>query len=366
LDSSISPHLKVPPKDDELEISLLGPGYGESVVIHLGNDNWIIVDSCRLKGIEDPAPLHYLKQIDRDISSCVKLVVATHWDDDHIGKLHKVIENCLSAEFFISQALNNEKFTTLVIDSPLSSSSAQKTPSGLSEFSKIFSILFERQKQIKYSSNDKLLWRSKINSEDEIWALSPSDKVFEQSIASLIAQIPDKNSSNGKIRTPSPNLTSVALWIKLGGTKVLLGADLEEDSTHKGWSIIMDDCKCIDGKASIFKVPHHGSENGDHPRVWEELLQNDPICLVAPWNKSSKLPTQKDIQRLKQNSNHLYLTADPYKSEKFKVGDGFLRRKFKEKKIREVLTNFGMVRLRKAKDSDEWERECFGQAQLVS
>jgi len=35
-----------PPQPDELEISLFGPGYGESTLVHLGSGNWMIVDSC--------------------------------------------------------------------------------------------------------------------------------------------------------------------------------------------------------------------------------------------------------------------------------------------------------------------------------
>ena len=41
------PDIKVdPPSPDELEISLFGPGRGECVVVHLGNNDWLVVDSC--------------------------------------------------------------------------------------------------------------------------------------------------------------------------------------------------------------------------------------------------------------------------------------------------------------------------------
>ena len=35
-----------PPGEDEFEVVLLGPGYGESIVLHVGYGGWIIVDSC--------------------------------------------------------------------------------------------------------------------------------------------------------------------------------------------------------------------------------------------------------------------------------------------------------------------------------
>jgi len=34
-------------RPDELEVSVFGPGYGESLAIHLGLGSWIIIDSCR-------------------------------------------------------------------------------------------------------------------------------------------------------------------------------------------------------------------------------------------------------------------------------------------------------------------------------
>lgn len=35
-----------PPVADELEVSVFGPGVGESVVVHLGHGDWMVVDSC--------------------------------------------------------------------------------------------------------------------------------------------------------------------------------------------------------------------------------------------------------------------------------------------------------------------------------
>lgn len=34
------------PESDQFELTLIGPGYGESVVVHLGRGLWMIVDSC--------------------------------------------------------------------------------------------------------------------------------------------------------------------------------------------------------------------------------------------------------------------------------------------------------------------------------
>jgi hypothetical protein len=48
------------PNADELEISLFGPGYGESLALHLGNGQWMIVDSCVDSSSRRAAALGYL------------------------------------------------------------------------------------------------------------------------------------------------------------------------------------------------------------------------------------------------------------------------------------------------------------------
>ena len=73
-----------PPEPDEVEVSLFGPGFGECVLVHLGNNQWMVVDCCLELSSGRPAPIHYLEQLGCDIEQAVCLVVATHWHDDHM------------------------------------------------------------------------------------------------------------------------------------------------------------------------------------------------------------------------------------------------------------------------------------------
>lgn len=61
-----------PPERDEIEVSVFGPGYGESILLHIGNNNWLIVDSCLDFPSRESAPLRYLRQIGIDPASSVK------------------------------------------------------------------------------------------------------------------------------------------------------------------------------------------------------------------------------------------------------------------------------------------------------
>ena len=94
----------MPPNADQVEVTLLGPGYGECAVIHLGNDHWAVIDSCRDSYSGKPAALSYLESIGVDPEKAVKLVLATHWHDDHIYGMGALVSRCVGAKFCCSSA----------------------------------------------------------------------------------------------------------------------------------------------------------------------------------------------------------------------------------------------------------------------
>ena len=82
------------PPPDVAEVSLIGTGYGESVVVHVGWGEWVIVDSCSEKEaphLAQSSAVSYLRRIGVDLSKQVSLVFASHWHDDHIAELSKVV-----------------------------------------------------------------------------------------------------------------------------------------------------------------------------------------------------------------------------------------------------------------------------------
>ena len=71
--SRLTPY-NVSPETDEIEVTLIGPGYGECALIHIGKRRWVIVDSC-LDGYGQPAALAYLSDLGLNPSEVVCLVV---------------------------------------------------------------------------------------------------------------------------------------------------------------------------------------------------------------------------------------------------------------------------------------------------
>ncbi len=195
-----------PPSENEIELSLFGPGYGESIVLHLGDGEWVIIDSCINKN-KEPAPLHYLRAIGVNPSIAVKLIVATHWHDDHVRGIASVVRNCPNAQFFCSDALREEEFLSLVCS--LRERSMMNSTSGVKEFGDVMSILEERidaKEKFgtpKWAVVDRRIWNrdSSKSISAEVWSLSPSDAsitLAKREIASLIPQ-----GGDSKLRVPS-------------------------------------------------------------------------------------------------------------------------------------------------------------------
>lgn len=101
------------PRTDEVEVSLLEPGYGESILVHTSKGEWLVVDSCR--GADgEPAALSYLRGMDLNPSMAVKMVVAMHWHDDYVHGMAQIVSAGRSAHFRCASALKTDEFLGLV------------------------------------------------------------------------------------------------------------------------------------------------------------------------------------------------------------------------------------------------------------
>jgi len=60
------------PGPDVIEVSIFGPGKGESVLVHLGQGEWIVVDSCVNQRTREVPALTYLDRIGVDVGTQVR------------------------------------------------------------------------------------------------------------------------------------------------------------------------------------------------------------------------------------------------------------------------------------------------------
>ncbi|MCY4385175.1 MAG: MBL fold metallo-hydrolase [Nitrospinae bacterium] len=148
-----------PPDIDEFEFTLLGPGYGESIVLHVGGGAWVLVDSC-LDEKGTPRSLRYLENMDIDPAESVELIVATHWHDDHIRGMTQMVEVCDKATFCCSSVLRDKEF--LAVIGALEYRHLSVAGSGLREIFNVFSRLSQVASRLKLALIDCLIFGNYI------------------------------------------------------------------------------------------------------------------------------------------------------------------------------------------------------------
>ncbi len=353
------------PLNSEIELSLFGPGYGECIVIHLGSGKWIIVDSCLNEESREPAALDYLKSIGINYKNDVQLIVATHWHDDHIRGLGKIINECTNAKLTLSMTQRKEEFLQLV---GLYEQTKLIKKSGVNEFQSILRYLETNSKQPVWAIEGRTIFSDTIedNYAVKIEAKSPSDKSITNAINLFAKAFPQKYDSQ-KIPSANPNHSSIVLSINIGNESILLGADLEEtNDSATGWSIIVQSNSVSNKKAGVFKVPHHGSSNGDNPAVWKQMIVPAPLAILTPFVRGKKaLPTQSDVTRILSHTNQAYITRRPAPGKiPYRKKDGVQKTILETTRyIRRVPLNSGQIRLRKnLATNDTWKIKLFGSA----
>jgi len=356
----------LPPNPDQIEITLFGPGYGESVVVHLGNNHWVIIDSCIDSETQQPAPLTYFQRIGIKPEEAVRLIIATHWHDDHIRGLSRIVTECKSARFCCSAALTHEEFLATLLD--YEAKPAMVLTSGLREIFEVYRELEARSKPgctpiHAFSNRNVFFLRSEESGhgfECRVWTLSPSDSQYQKFLYELTKLMPRVKETKKRATTQGPNNVSVVTWISIGNIALLLGADLEEtEEEGLGWSVIVTSAERPRGKASIFKIPHHGSITAHNDMVWQEMVTTPSYAILSPYSRGTKrLPSPEDVQRLTSYTEHAYATSKLKVSTSKKERPTAVIKTIRETvgKIRTVQQSSGWVKLRNAgrQKPDTW------------
>jgi hypothetical protein len=242
------------PALDEIELSIFGPGVGECQVIHCGNGDWFIVDSCIRSGSRRAIALEYLSGMGVDVSQALKGILISHWDNDHIRGASQILDAAPQAAVWVSQALNCREFSNFL-------KLSRQPGSGTDEFRSVIRTTLERDGTPRYASSGKKLYTGSLCS---ITALSPSDGSITTAFQSIGRLIPVEGAPIARFPNPIPNDLCVASVLEFRNTSWLLGADLPIGRTFPltGWRAVVEEALC--GKIDTIKVPHHGSSNAYH------------------------------------------------------------------------------------------------------
>jgi beta-lactamase superfamily II metal-dependent hydrolase len=298
------------------EVSVFGPGKGESVVVHLGARRWIVVDSCREQRTGEVTALEYLRRIGVDLSTEVLAVVATHAHDDHFAGIADIIEACDAAVIVTSQALASREFLALV-ESEHDIAGLTSTAS-YREYRRIFAIAEQRKHPMtgirplrRASENKVVLALAALGATPAmtVTALSPSEHAVTRAHEVLAKNHLHAMGERAHRSMLDPNEASIALWVNAGEVDVLLGADLLAGPAGCGWGAVLHYFSPPQ-PATLYKAAHHGSSTSHHDGLWNKLLANEPVVLLAPFRRGDvALPTDSDISYILTHSGNAWTTS---------------------------------------------------------
>ncbi len=341
---------------DEIEITLFGPGYGEAAAVHLGCGSWILVDSCIDPASKNSAGATYLEGL-RTTPDCVLAIVATHWHDDHVRGLTKLVRAYPEAPLWVSGALRSDEAGAFF--AAYNGSKSTDLTRGTAE-------LYGAVQQAK-----SVFWAIQRMTVLELFpngvktivsALSPVHAAHSATIAKLASYIPREGDSVNHAPDIQPNIESIALHIDFGHDAVLLGSDLEEHPTL-GWTAVTQDVWCAQRTpAHVYKVAHHGSSTAEHAGIWTKLLAPKPISLLTPFVRGSvRLPRSLDQTRIRQKSSQSYISSNGTLKPKM---DSRVLKRLNDigGNVKRFNAALGAVRMRKRYTESDWRIELFGAA----
>lgn len=313
------------PADDEIEITTIGPGFknGESVVVHYGEGNWMIIDCC--KANDEVLPLAYLAAINVSPDK-VKTVICSHWHKDHYMGLHEVLRICKNADFKIAKIGNFSNFVQYVLKAnALQTNSA----GGWKEMEKCLDALKNvGKRRPHFLFHDQLIECNTIGI--NMHCLGPSDEAME-AFDSLLLKIDIHNLEKENLDILKENMTSLSVTLSYKGQSALIGCDTEVNRNGK-YNVY--DCRCdcsvaksaglcnVVHESNVFKnlapynfvkIAHHSSVTGYCPKFWEEDLIDENLIGVTSIFRTSKgenLPKKDMLQKHNSYCAHHYITCN--------------------------------------------------------
>lgn len=294
------------PPLDVVEISVFGNGDGECLVVHVGDGNWIVVDS--LMNGDQPVALAYLRHLEVDLDD-VRLVVATHYHSDHIHGLARVLAACRQARWVTSSAICEETFRVAVrASAPPAVPEVLSGP--LAEHRALLDIADGRGRPAEpvYAANSRSeLWPEHVprTRPTALRSLSPNDWVVRQTLKKVIASA----GPGGRPGRVDHNATSIVLWLTTGFRSILLGGDqMRGGRGRTGWSAILAADVPAGRRSELYKVAHHGSERSDRDEIWTQLLTDDVRTAITAKHDSS-LPREAMLARFVDRTPHVHVAG---------------------------------------------------------
>lgn len=331
---------------------VLGRGVGECILIELNESEWMVIDCFNVPGSKKvPAPIDYLNSIGLEPSQVIKKILITHFHDDHVQGMSALIKLVKDAEIYVPAAFTISEAAEYYAKQNVSN--AFQDLSGIKEFTQILDTLEQDGRTITGVKHSMVIYRDESL---ELYALSPSEKDCTNASKDFIA-LASGISEASKMSKCYPNNYCVVLSARCLETQrsALFGSDLEiSTDSDCGWeAAISGTLAPRTNEVDIFKIPHHGSENGYHQYTVENVLTKNVISVVTTFDRCN-LPRAEFIDTYKSCCDKVIATTRPKEYKLKDVANPFVQKMIKQSsiEIKNVQApNYGYVELERRGNS---------------
>lgn len=241
---------------NRLHVIVFGPGYGESVAVHVPDGGWLVCHPLTGAGrAADFVPaVELLGQRDEPAA----LLLLTHPHDDHVGGFDRLVT----------------RFAT----GPVGAIGLQHLPKGFTEDDYATGVL-AKSNRLKALASIHRYWRDHPEFQ---WALRADGSVRGIGPGTVEVLHPNEAYLRGGQPDPvaAPNAYSAPVLIQWGAARIVLGADLP--STQ--WNAVLQTTRTPTlANHGALKVSHHGSTGS----IADELVRStyrNAVATITPWH----------------------------------------------------------------------------------
>jgi len=346
---------EIPPlKKTDIELTFFGPGYGESIVVHIPSLGWAAIDSCEFGrfGLRFVPPLQYLIS---QKAQRLAFLVLSHPHQDHYKGMEQIIDHYLGK---IDRICRYQGDGVRELAGYLTNRGIKGTP-GAKSFALVLKAIKKAVKngaEFRHLSTMTQIVPSNIasingnNFEVEVLSLSPSAEDEESYVDILREAFPKSEGQLKGVPDRKHNLLASAIRIRIGEVVVILGSDVEKGETPaSGWRAIVGSIDAPDLCVKTLKVAHHGSPNAHFAKAWEAHCRaGEIISVVTPYNRGvSPLPSEEDIKRIGKNSRFVGITSHVSYLRPVEVYDRAVVRRLPQRwKVVQPAKSCGMLTIR--------------------
>ena len=296
-----------------LVLRVFGGRKGETIVLRLPDGTYGVVD-CYASSLADPTSNPAYKILNEEGIRTLQFVGLTHPHDDHYRGMSHLLRDFTIQAFWTFCDTFPDDLRLIVNFFRLEATDLGGGPQVSSKADEL-QLIFNRLKELETNGMPILAARSNqrlypiptgLSDLVEVFAVAPTHTVAREYVRSLLKYLQRRLEANAASIPVYPhrdhNLASIALLIRYGDARIILGGDVETPGWQKALAEFMPEFLAAD----IVKVSHHGSTNGYCTGLWSTFVsRKQTIAVLTPYHRHH-LPETTALDEISRYARTVY------------------------------------------------------------